>query len=55
MIKYNSLILGCARFSGLYGVGSKSEVSLKNIRNIIKINKFKKIDTAISYKKANKN
>ena len=53
MIKYNSLILGCARFSGLYGVNSKRHVSLKDIKNICKIHKLKKIDTAINYRNAN--
>lgn len=52
----NSLVLGCARFSGLYGVSPKNEVSIKSIKEILKKNKKKisQIDTAIGYNKANK-
>ena len=50
-----SLILGCARFSGIYGVGNSSEVSKKNIYEIINKNRklIKGIDTAIAYEKVN--
>ena len=52
----NSLVLGCARFSGFYGVGSKNEIDINSIKEILKKNKKKisQIDTAISYRKANK-
>ena len=50
-----SLILGCARFSGIYGVGNSSEVSKKNVHEIINKNRklIKGIDTAIAYEKVN--
>lgn len=50
-----SLILGCARFSGAYGVGNTSEISKKNVHELLNKNRkfIKGIDTAIAYKKAN--
>ena len=51
----NSIVLGCARFSGLYGVNSKNAIGLNAIKKILKNNKeINQIDTAISYKNANK-
>lgn len=50
-----SLILGCARFSGIYGVGNTSEISKKNVHKLINKNRklIRGIDTAVAYKKAN--
>ena len=57
MIKNNELIIGAARFSGIYGIkNNKSILSTKKIKKIIKLskkNKILSIDTAISYKNAN--
>ena len=50
-----SLVLGCARFSGLYGVNSKKVISVNTIKEILKKNKkINQLDTAIAYKEANK-
>ena len=55
MITTKQLVLGCARFSGKYGINSKSNIHTKNIKKIFSKNKkiIKEIDTAIGYKKAN--
>ena len=55
MIKLNSIVLGCARFSGVYGINSKKNIKLNSIKKILKNNKkIRHIDTAINYKNANK-
>lgn len=55
MINSHTLVLGCARFSGYYGVGSKYKVSKKEVKKILLCGKkyINEIDTAISYKDAN--
>ena len=55
MIKLNSIVLGCARFSGVYGINSKKNIKLNSIKKILTNNKkIRHIDTAINYKNANK-
>lgn len=51
----NQFVLGCARFSGKYGINSKSHITIKSLKKIFSDNtKFiKEIDTAIDYQKAN--
>ena len=56
MKSINSLILGCARFSGKYGIGNTKSIKKSEIKQIIKKNKdnINGIDTAISYIGSNK-
>jgi aryl-alcohol dehydrogenase-like predicted oxidoreductase len=56
MITTNQFVLGCARFSGKYGVNSKFHINVKSLKKIFLNNRkyIKEIDTAIGYKKANK-
>ncbi len=56
----NKICIGTPQFSGLYGITNKSKkkLNLKEINNFFKILKKKKVDfldTALSYKKAEKN
>jgi len=56
----NKICIGAPQFSGLYGITNKNKkkLNLKEINNFFKILKKKKIDfldTALSYKKAEKN
>lgn len=56
MISSNRLVLGCARFSGKYGVNSRKDIGFTELRKIFVKNKkfIKEIDTAITYENANK-